>query len=251
MRVFAVCGVSKTGKTTTIEKIISELRRRRYTVGSLKDIHFEQFAIDTAGTNTCRHREAGSQLVTARGLYETDILFPTQLPVEQILRFYDHDFVVLEGVDDYNCPKIVTARTPAEIDARWDATVMAIAGVIANERREYAGLPVFNALNDIGRLVDFIETKVDRVLPNVPAECCGLCGSSCPEMLAAILRGEKKREDCCLDGREKEVELRVDGEPVPMVPFVQDIIRGTVGGLLATLKGYKRHAKIEIIIQPK
>jgi len=251
MRVFSVFGISKTGKTTTIEKIIGELRRRRYTVGSIKDIHFEQFAVDTPGTNTFRHRQAGSQLVTARGIYETDVLFPEQLSIERILSFYDHDFVVLEGVDDYNCPKIITARSPEEIDARLGASVIAVTGVIANERSEYRGLPVFNALTDIGPLIDFIEAKVDRVLPNVPAECCGLCGSNCPELLAAILRGEKRREDCRLDSLGKEVELCINGEPVAMVPFVREIIRETVKGLLSTLKGYQEHARIDITIRPK
>ena len=33
----SVIGTTKTGKTTTIENIIMELRRRRYTVGSVKE----------------------------------------------------------------------------------------------------------------------------------------------------------------------------------------------------------------------
>lgn len=56
MKVLSVIGTSKTGKTTIIENIIRELRRRRYTVGSVKDIHFEKFAMDTEGTNTDRHK---------------------------------------------------------------------------------------------------------------------------------------------------------------------------------------------------
>jgi molybdopterin-guanine dinucleotide biosynthesis protein B len=32
MKVFSVIGLSKSGKTTTIENIIKELRRRNYTV---------------------------------------------------------------------------------------------------------------------------------------------------------------------------------------------------------------------------
>ena len=47
MKLFSVIGITKSGKTTTIENIIRELRKRRYTVGSVKEIHFEAFAIDT------------------------------------------------------------------------------------------------------------------------------------------------------------------------------------------------------------
>ena len=46
MKVFSVVGVTKSGKTTTIEQIIKEFIRRGYSVGSVKEIHFEQFAID-------------------------------------------------------------------------------------------------------------------------------------------------------------------------------------------------------------
>ena len=72
MKIFSVCGISKSGKTTTIELLIKELIRRGYTVGSFKDIHFEQFAIDNEGTNTYRHKQAGARPVTARGISETE-----------------------------------------------------------------------------------------------------------------------------------------------------------------------------------
>src|SRR5690554_6745982 len=106
MRVLSVVGITGSGKTITVEQIVAELTRRRYSVGTVKDIHFEQFAIDTPGTNTDRHRRAGAGLVTARGLGETDILFPRRLPICEILAMYSHDWVVLEGTDDCNCPDI-------------------------------------------------------------------------------------------------------------------------------------------------
>ena len=74
MKVFSVIGLTKSGKTTTIENIIKELRKRNYTVGSVKEIHFEKFKMDVDGTNTHRHKMAGSQLVTdvyKRQMHET------------------------------------------------------------------------------------------------------------------------------------------------------------------------------------
>ena len=92
MKVISICGISDSGKTTTAEHIIKELRRRGYSVGSVKEIHYDQFKMDTEGSNTDRHRRAGSQLVTARGKYETDILFQEKLPIRDILSFYDFDY---------------------------------------------------------------------------------------------------------------------------------------------------------------
>ena len=118
MKVFSVFGITKSGKTTTIDHIIRELVGRGYTVGSLKDIHFEKFAIDTPGTNTDRHRQAGADPVIARGIKETDILFGSHLSLGQILGFYRQDYAVLEGICEECIPAIVTGHSIAELDER-------------------------------------------------------------------------------------------------------------------------------------
>jgi molybdopterin-guanine dinucleotide biosynthesis protein B len=160
MKVFSITGVSASGKTTTVEAVAAELRRRNYTVGSVKDIHFEGYAMDQEGTNTYRHKAAGSQLVTARGLYETDVLFQARLSLGEILRFYDHDFVILEGAPDFYGPGIITAHTEAEIELRMRTEVFAISGQIANRLTIYRGLPVINAMTGAAKLVDLIEAAV-------------------------------------------------------------------------------------------
>lgn len=159
MKVISVYGYSKSGKTTTVECLIRELVHRGHTVGSVKEIHFEDFNIDTEGSNTDRHRKAGAELVTARGLYETDILFKERLPVREILRFYKQDYVILEGVTDFDVPKILCAVNLEDIKERMDPGVFVLSGVIANEITEYEGLKVVNAVSDIGRLIDMVESK--------------------------------------------------------------------------------------------
>ncbi|HZX47211.1 MAG TPA: molybdopterin-guanine dinucleotide biosynthesis protein B [Clostridia bacterium] len=246
MRVFSVFGITQSGKTTTIENIIRELRKRRYSVGSVKEIHFEKFAIDREGTNTYRHRMAGSELVTARGYKETDILFQRMLSMDEILKFYHHDFVVLEGVTDCNVPKIVTAHNTAEVDERLDDTVFAISGRIANDLKEYRGIPVINPMEDTERLVDLVEQKVYERLPDFPPECCRACGYSCRELGIRILKGEARREDCVLS--DSNIKLLIDGREIDMVPFVQKILFNAVEGVVKELEGYKKGAKVEIRI---
>ena len=246
MRVFSVFGITQSGKTTTIENIIRELRKRRYSVGSVKEIHFEKFAIDKEGTNTYRHRMAGSELVTARGYKETDILFQRMLSMDEILKFYHHDFVVLEGVTDCNVPKIVTAHNTAEVDERLDDTVFAISGRIANDLKEYRGIPVINPMEDTERLVDLVEQKVYERLPDFPPECCRACGYSCRELGIRILKREARREDCVLS--DSNIKLLIDGREIDMVPFVQKILFNAVEGVVKELEGYKKGAKVEIRI---
>lgn len=249
MKVFSVVGITQSGKTSTVESIIGELKRRRFSVGSVKDIHFEAFAIDTPGSNTYRHRQAGASLVTARGLQETDILYPLRLPMAKILEFYDQDWVVLEGVTDINAPKIVCAHDEEGIEALLDASVMAIAGKVANTGlKEYKGLPVFNPLTQAAALTDYVLAKVPPLLPDFDRQCCGLCDMSCQELLAAIIRGEKEPEDCLL---RQNVELHIGGKPVTMVPFVQEVLAKTLTALVSTLEGYEPGKEISLVWQPR
>ncbi len=246
MKILSVFGISSSGKTTTIENIIRELKKRRYSVGSVKEIHFEEFAIDTEGSNTDRHKLAGSELVTARGYYETDILFQEKLPVNKILKFYDHDYVIMEGVTDYNIPKIISAHNEQEIEERLDDTVFAISGVISNKLTEYKGIPVINSMNNIEELVDLIEEKVYEKLPDFDPHCCSECGYDCRTLGIKILKGEAKRSDCIIC--DKKVKLKIDDKDVDMVPFVQNILYNAIEGVVKELEGYRKGSKITIEI---
>lgn len=244
MKVFSVIGYTQSGKTTTIEKIIKELRKRNYTVGSVKDIHYEKFEIDTDDSNTHRHKVAGSQLVTARGFYETDILFGEKLNIYDILKYYDYDYVVLEGVRDINAPKIITAVKEQDIDDRLDYSTFLISGKIADRIQEYKGIKALSAMDDIEKLVDFIEENTFELLPDFDEKCCNECGYNCRKMCELIIKGEKHRTDCKLSN--DRVSVKIDGKEITMVPFVEKLVRNSVLAVVGELEGYKENSKIEI-----
>ncbi len=251
MKAFSVIGTTKSGKTTTIENLIKELIRRGFSVGSIKEIHYEKFAIDTEGTNTFRHTAAGAEVVTARGYNETDILFPVQLPVDEILRFYSQDYVVMEGVGDYNVPVILCTHDLKELEEHkakeYFRRVFAISGVYANSGNgDFEGIPVINAKKNITLLVDIIAKKVFDILPDFDPECCSECGYNCRELTARILRGVSRRADCSLS--EAGLTISIDEKPIGMVPFVQNIVKDTIKAMVSNLKGYRKGKKIEIIL---
>jgi molybdopterin-guanine dinucleotide biosynthesis protein B len=245
MKVFSVCGITQSGKTSTIEQIIRELAARGKKAGSVKEIHFEAFAIDNEpSSNTFRHRRAGSQLVTARGYNETDVLFPGRLDMRKILSFYDgFDYVVLEGVSDIPVPTIVTAHAMEDLEQKWSDFVFCVSGRFSEGLTEYKGVPAISALSDAAALVNLIERKVYDLLPGFDPRCCGACGCDCRELGLKILRGEAKRSDCAAD---RGVELFIDGRRIDMVPFVQSILRRTVLGVAGELDGYREGAEIRI-----
>ena len=250
MKALSVIGVTKSGKTTTIENIIKELKRRGFSVGTIKEIHYEKFAIDTEGTNTYRHTAAGAEIVTARGNRETDILFPVQLPVEEILRFYVQDYVVMEGVTEYNVPVILCSHSLEELGEHrvkdYFKRVFAISGVVADSADSFEGIPVISAEKDTSGLVDMIVEKVFEILPDFDPECCSECGYDCRELASRILKGLSRRADCRLS--ESGIILSIDGSPIGMVPFVRSILKDTVKALVSNLKGYRKGKKIEITI---
>ena len=252
MKALSVIGITKSGKTTTVENILRELKRRRFTAGSVKEIHYDDFAIDSEGTNTYRHMAAGAQLVTARGNKETDILYPRKLSVEEILGFYTQDYVIMEGVSDYNVPVMLCAHDLNDLKKHAEndyfKRVFAVSGLVTNQAEDnnFEGIPFINAERNPAELTDLIIEKVFDLLPDFAPECCNACGWGCRELCSRILKGISKRDECII--LRAKVSLSIDGNPVKMVGFVQDILKDTVTGLASNLKGYKSGKKIEIII---
>ena len=118
MRIITVKGFSKTGKTTTVVSLVSELRRRGYTVGTVKDIHFKEFEADTPGTDTYKHASAGARRVTARGPKNTGIIMDERMTMDAILKYYKEDFVIIEGDCGIDSPTIITAKTINDIEEK-------------------------------------------------------------------------------------------------------------------------------------
>lgn len=109
------------------------------------------------------------------------------------------------------------------------------------------GFPVINCIAEAERLIDLIEQKVPELMPGFDEECCKACGFSCRGLLERILSGEKTREDCVLG--KADINLFINGKPVELVPFVQNILRNAVIGVVGELHGYEKGADIEISIK--
>ena len=137
MRIVMVKGFSKTGKTTTVTSLVKELRRRGYSVGTVKDIHYQGFAMDQPGTDTYKHAQAGAVRVAALGERETDLLFSRRMELDALLKYYKEDFVILEGDSGADCPVILTGKTEEDLDPKMSESVVAISGLIFSGRNSY------------------------------------------------------------------------------------------------------------------
>ena len=192
-----------------------------------------------------RHKKAGSQLISVRDLWGR-YTSPREISMDKLLRFYDHDFVILEGIIDANAPRIIVADDAGGIEEKYDKLTFCISGMVSDTETEYKGLPVINSTDNIEKLVDLIEEKVYKRLPDFPPECCRACGFNCRELGSKILKGEAVREDCKI--LNTKVELLVDNNKIQIVPFVEDILSNAVLGVVKELEGYKKGKEIKVII---
>ena len=171
MRIVMIKGFSKTGKTTTVTALTAELRRRGYTVGTLKDIHYEGYRADVPGTDTFRHMESGARRVTALGPQDTAIMVDERMDPEAVLKYYKEDFIILEGDCGIKCPTVITGKVPDDIDKRMCREAVAVSGVISETMDEYKGLPVINARKEVEKLGIWWKGKQNRRRKKLISSC--------------------------------------------------------------------------------
>ena len=250
MKAIGIIGYHHTGKTTAACALISALKRRGYTVSSIKDIHDERFYADKAGSNSDKHAKAGSSFVLAKGLHDSALIFPENIDYSQALKYFNTDFLVIEGMKNAPVPKIVCAETEAQLDELLDETAIGISGPIADRLRSYRDLPVFCLQQQLDEFVSLCVEKAFPALPDVDPDCCSACGKTCYELACAIIQGKATRVDCILDSQEK-LELRVNGKPIRIVPFVQNLLRDSILSFVKNLKDIDPDGTIDIHISAR
>ena len=247
MKVLSVAGYHHTGKTTVVVELLKELKRREYSVASIKDIHSEKFTMEKEGSNSWKHWEASQNDVIARGLAETYQIWHQRLELPEMLSRLNADWVIVEGMKTAALPRILCAGNEEELEELLDDTVFAVSGLYSDKNKNFRDLPVFRAESEIAMLTDLVEQKVFDFLPLAKPECCSACGMSCYQMVGAILKGERTRQDCVLETK-KEIKVKSDGQEVVMVPYVQNTLKDIIIAYLKNLKGLKLDKEIEIKI---
>jgi molybdopterin-guanine dinucleotide biosynthesis protein B len=229
--ILGIYGESKTGKTTLISRLIGELKKKGYTVGSVKNIHSQNFSIDTEGKDTWKHTHAGAKIVVARSKDEVAFLVNHSLPPSDVVAIIENiadlDIVLVEGYWEDDSPKIVLG----DIDQKPN-TVLNYKDIF-EEVLEFA--------------IEGIEEE--RVLKQLPGLDCGKCGMGfCKQMAKAIRKNEKTYEDCFYYS-DKKISLSVDGKEIPMGKFAREIVAGAVTGMISSLRGVGEGKDIKIEIR--
>jgi molybdopterin-guanine dinucleotide biosynthesis protein B len=162
VKIVAVVGAKHSGKTTVVEKLTAELKRRGFSVGAVKEM-VRIPTLDTPQTETDRYAKAGAEVIVAVPREETVVFVKKKLGTREILQFCKGlDFAVLEGFENEKAyPKIVAAKTPQEAETFLDASAIAVSGIIgeSDEKAEFGEIPILSCKSETEKIADLVEQK--------------------------------------------------------------------------------------------
>ena len=261
--IIGVVGYKKSGKTSLIESLVQELTKRGYHVATAKHINQKGFSMDTKGKDTWRHSAAGANPVVSVSDIEIAIIMKNgvqQFSFDRMLSFTSEtDVVILEGfswlvLKNEHVGKILCVRDKEE----WSNFRQKVKGeIIAFCSTQPVGKSILRIEEDFQTLVKQVlryverKRKISKILSCLPGLDCGKCGhSSCEEMAMAIYSKKAKLSDCVTLRLRSKLKTRiiVNDVEVPLQPFVSEIIRKSLLGMVSTLKGVSIRGNEEIRI---
>lgn len=229
--VISIVGFSKSGKTTFITKLIQELSSRGYNVGTIKhDVH--GFEIDHPGKDSWHHSQAGAKEVILSSPKRVAVLRETkgETDVEKLAASFseDIDLVLTEGYKKGPYPKIEIHRKETEkpLACLDDEKLIAI---FSDEKID-ANVPLFD-INDVSKGVEIIEQ--------------GYLKATAKEK---VYSKNSREEINHRHATSQKLTLSVNDKNIPLKPFIEEFIRGSIKGMLASLKDCDETKKIDIRI---
>lgn len=199
MKIFAFTGISGSGKTLLMRKLIGELKSRDYTVSVIKHCA-HGFSLEEEGKDSAQFMEAGSDSVC---MYSPDgmVIFQqkkNEFDVKKISTEYLEcsDIILVEGAKSHNeLKKIEVLRKgfSEKISCSQEELIAVVSDFDVEK-----DIPVFRP-EDIEKIADFLE--------NYPHE------------------------------KEPQIRLEIDDVFIPMNPFVQKIFSNTLKGMIRSLEG--------------
>jgi len=263
--VIGVVGLSKSGKTTVVEGIVREFTKRGYRVATAKHINQKGFSMDQKGKDTWRHAAAGANPVVGVSDVEISVLIKNgvkRFSLDELLGFTPKvDVILLEGfsrmvLSNEHVGKIFCVRNTDEYEDFKKRTRGETIAFCSLQPLEDS---ILNIKGDLRVLVKRVltyadrERKISKILSCLPGLDCKKCGfASCEEMAVAIYEGKAKPKDCVVLRLKSKMktEITVNDAEVPIQPFVSEIIRNSVLGMVSSLKGIsiKGNERIQIRI---
>jgi molybdopterin-guanine dinucleotide biosynthesis protein MobB len=179
LHLITVAGLKRSGKTTVVEAIVSELHRRGRRVGTIKTMRHHTHWLNAQDTDTLRHAEAGASIVAAV-LKDGIAWFENRRSpdsVQELLDLFPADIAILasEGVINPSNPQLLvlclrelSALEETLVTRRLSGrSVVAISGPAASswDPALMPGTPAFDVADPAQKkaLVDLLLEKASQI----------------------------------------------------------------------------------------
>jgi molybdopterin-guanine dinucleotide biosynthesis protein B len=151
--VVSVIGRSDSGKNLVLEGFITELKRRGYTVATVKhNVH--GFDIDQPGKDSWRHAQAGADKVLISSPTKWALISKrdSELSIEEIQQLIQGvDIILTEGYSQGSAPKIEILAEDTKKPLFYGQKLLAVVSTLEVE----FGIPCFKPA-DFSGIVDFM-----------------------------------------------------------------------------------------------
>jgi molybdopterin-guanine dinucleotide biosynthesis protein B len=212
--IISIVGKSHSGKTTLLEKLIAELKRRGYRVAIIKHSHHKD-DLDVAEKDTWRFTKAGSELSAINSLdhlaiyRHMDKYFEPQ-DIASFIR-WDYDILLTEGFKGSNYPKIEVHRAEQGKDLVSDPKLLL--AVVTDEPLDVS-VPQFSR-DDVSGIADIIEKKITT------------------------------------DTSKTDLDLIINGTHTPVSPQLKDLLTRTLSAMIPDLQKNGEVKSLHISLRSK
>jgi len=162
VKVYGIVGWKNSGKTTLVERLVTEITVRGFTVSTVKHAH-HTFDVDHEGKDSFRHRSAGAREVLLASRNRWALMHEMHNDAEPSLnellqKLFPVDLVLIEGYKRDNHAKVEAhrAETKQGLLASEDQTVTAVA---SNYLVDGLSVPQFD-LDDVRGIASYILKEV-------------------------------------------------------------------------------------------
>lgn len=205
-------GKSDVGKTTFLEKVIAELKRRGRRVAVIKhDVH--GFAIDQPGKDSWRLAQAGSDVVVISSPDKVALIMqtPQEMSLDELRSqmIQNVDIILTEGYKQSDKPKIEVSRREVGQELLCSPEELL---AIVTDQGVALDVPQFG-LDDAAGVVDLLEGEIAR------------------------------------QQKEAAVTLEVDGCSIPLNAFARSIFQKTILGMVSALRGTAGAREIRLKVE--
>jgi molybdopterin-guanine dinucleotide biosynthesis protein B len=212
--IISIVGKSSSGKTTMLEKLIAELKKRGYKVAIVKHSHHKD-DLDTAAKDTWRFTKAGSELSAINSLdhlaiyRRMDNFFDPQDISNFVL--WDFDILLTEGFKGSNYPKIEVHRNEQGQELLTDPKLLL---AVVTDKPLDVDVPQLSH-DDVAGIADIIEKTIIS------------------------------------QNNENDLELVINGTHTPISPSLKDLLTRTLSAMIPGLQNNGEVKNLHISLRRK